>query len=186
MPVAPAEAIELLSAMVRIESVTPWLIPTGSGETAIAQFIADWLDGTGAEIELVDVEPGRPNVLARLRGTGGGPTLCLNAHSDTVGYANWPDEALVPRLDGDLLYGLGAPADKSGCAAGILVLQALARSGTRLRGDLLLACVADEEGVSIGSEHLARQGGIDAAIVIEPQPTDEVVVEHQGFGWIDV
>src|SRR6185312_9048943 len=68
MPVAPAEAIELLSAMVRIESVTPWLIPTGSGETAIAQFIADWLDGTGAEIEIVDVEPGRPNVLARRRG----------------------------------------------------------------------------------------------------------------------
>ena len=185
MTVTRAQAIELLSAMVRVESVTPWLIPTGSGEAGMAQLIADRLDGA-AEIEIVEVEPGRPNVLARLRGTGGGPTLCLNAHSDTVGYANWPDEALVPRLDGDLLYGLGAADDKSGCAAGILVLRALARSGTRLRGDLLLACVADEEGVSIGSEHLARQGGIDAAIVIEPQPTEEIVVEHQGFGWIDV
>jgi acetylornithine deacetylase/succinyl-diaminopimelate desuccinylase-like protein len=66
------------------------------------------------------------------------------------------------------------------------VLRSLARSPRRLRGDLLVACVADEEGVSIGSEHLARQGGIDAAIVIEPQSTDELVVEHQGFGWIDV
>jgi acetylornithine deacetylase len=46
--------------------------------------------------------------------------------------------------------------------------------------------VADEEGISIGSEHLARYPGIDAAIVIEPQPTDMLVVEHQGFGWIDV
>jgi acetylornithine deacetylase/succinyl-diaminopimelate desuccinylase-like protein len=186
MPVTPAEAIELVSAMVRIESVTPWLIPTGSGEGAVAQFIADWLKDTGAEIEIVEVEPGRPNVLARLRGTGGGPTLCLNAHSDTVGFANWPDEALEPRLDGDRLYGLGAADDKSGCAAAMLVLRALARSGTKLRGDLLVACVADEEGISIGSEHLAQQGGIDAAIVIEPQSTEDLIVEHQGFGWIDV
>jgi len=186
MPVTPAEAVDLVSAMVRIESVTPWLIPTGSGEGAVAQYIADWLKDTGAEIEIVEVEPGRPNVLARLRGTGGGPTLCLNAHSDTVGFANWPDEALQPRLDGDRLYGLGAADDKSGCAAAMLVLRALARSDTKLRGDLLVACVADEEGISIGSEHLAQQGGIDAAIVIEPQPTEELIVEHQGFGWIDV
>jgi acetylornithine deacetylase/succinyl-diaminopimelate desuccinylase-like protein len=186
MPVTPAETVELLSAMVRIESVTPWLIPTGSGEGAMAAFITDWLSGTGAEIEIVEVEPGRPNVLARLRGSGGGPTLCLNAHTDTVGFANWPDEALVPRLDGDRLYGLGSADDKAGCAAAMLVLRSLSRSGTPLRGDLLLACVADEEGISIGSEHLAQQTGIDAAIVIEPQPTEDLIVEHQGFGWIDV
>ena len=186
MPVTAKQVSELLSVMVRIESVTPWLIPTGSGEAKIAAFIAEWLDGTGAEVEVVEVEPGRPNVLARLRGTGGGPTLCLNAHSDTVGYESWPDEALEPRIDGDRIYGLGAADDKGGCAAAMLVLRSLAESGARLRGDLLVSCVADEEGISIGSEHLARQGGIDAAIVIEPQPTHELVVEHQGFGWIDV
>lgn len=186
MPVTSAEAVELLDAMVRIESVTPWLIPTGSGERAIAAFIAEWLQRTGAEIEIVEAEPGRPNVLACLRGTGGGPTLCLNAHSDTVGFAGWPDEALVPRVDGDRLFGLGAADDKSGCAAAMLVLASLARSGARLRGDLLVACVADEEGISIGSEHLARHRGIDAAIVIEPQPIEQLVVEHQGFGWIDI
>ena len=186
MPVTAKQVSELLSAMVRIESVTPWLIPTGSGEAKVAAFIADWLDGTGAEVEVVEVEPGRPNVLARLRGTGGGPTLCLNAHSDTVGYESWPDEALEPRIDGDRIYGLGAADDKGGCTAAMLVLRSIAESGARLGGDLLVACVADEEGISIGSEHLARQGGIDAAIVIEPQPTHELVVEHQGFGWIDV
>jgi len=186
MPVSGKQVVELLGALVRIESVTPWLIPTGSGEAKVAAFIADWLRGTGAEVEVVEVEPGRMNVLARLRGTGGGPTLCLNAHSDTVGYGGWPDEALMPRLDGDLMYGLGAADDKGGCAAAMLTLASIAESGTRLVGDLLVACVADEEGISIGSEHLARQGGIDAAIVIEPQPTHELVVEHQGFGWIDV
>jgi acetylornithine deacetylase/succinyl-diaminopimelate desuccinylase-like protein len=185
-PATAAEATDLLAAMVSIESVTPWLIPTGSGEAKVASFIADWLADAGAEVEIVEVSPGRPNVLGRLRGTGGGPTLCLNAHSDTVGYEGWPDEALVPRVQGDRLYGLGAADDKAGCAAAMLALRSLAQSGARLSGDLLVACVADEEGSSIGSEHLAGQGGIDAAIVIEPQPTHELVVEHQGFGWIDV
>ena len=186
MPVTAKQVIELLSAMVRIESVTPYLISTGSGEAKVAAFIADWLSGTGAEIDVVEVEPGRPNVLARLRGTGGGPTLCQNAHSDTVGYEGWPSEALLPRVDGDQIYGLGAADDKAGCAAAMLALATLAESDLPLRGDLLVACVADEEGISIGTEHLARQGGIDAAIVIEPQFTHELVVEHQGFGWIDV
>ena len=186
MAVKANDVIELISDMVRIESVTPWLIPTGSGEAAVASFIADWLAGTGAEIEIVDVEPGRPNLLARLRGKKPGPTLCLNAHSDTVGYANWPDEALVPRLDGDRLYGLGAADDKGMCAAAMLTLRSLARSGGPEKGDLLVACVADEEGISIGSEHLAKMGGIDAAIVIEANGLPEIAVEHQGFGWIDV
>ncbi len=84
------------------------------------------------------------------------------------------------------MYGLGAADDKGGCAAAMLALAGIAESGARLRGDLLVACVADEEGRSIGTEHLVCQGGIDAAIVIEPQPTHELVVEHQGFGWIDV
>ncbi len=186
MPVTARQVIELLGPMVRIESITPSLIPTGSGEGKVAEYIAAWLARTGASVDVVEAAPGRPNVLARLRGTGAGPTLCLNAHSDTVGYGGWPDEALVPHVDGDRMYGLGAADDKSGCAAAMLALAAIAGSGAQFRGDLLVACVADEEGRSIGTEHLVRQGGIDAAIVIEPQPTHELVVEHQGFGWIDV
>ena len=123
MPVTARQVAELLSAMVAIESVTPWLIPTGSGEAKVAQFMAGWLARTGGDVEVIEVERGRPNVLARLRGTGGGPVLCLNAHSDTVGYQGWPDEALEPRLDGDRLYGLGAADDKGGCAAAMLVLD---------------------------------------------------------------
>src|SRR5215472_4666055 len=130
MPVTPEQAIRLLTRLVMIESVTPWLIPTGSGEAAVGRYIADWLADTGAEIEVVEVAPGRPNVLARLRGTGGGPTLCLNAHTDTVGFGGWPDEALNPRIDGDIMYGLGAADDKSGVAAAMLTLATLAQSGT--------------------------------------------------------
>jgi acetylornithine deacetylase/succinyl-diaminopimelate desuccinylase-like protein len=185
-PVTEKEVVELVSELVKIESVTPWLIETGSGEGAVASFMASWLGDAGAEVEVVEVQAGRPNVLARLRGSQPGPTLCLNAHSDTVGFDNWADRALSPRLEGGRLYGLGSCDDKGMCAAAMFALRSVARSGRELKGDLLVACVADEEGVSIGSEHLAAMGGIDATLVIEPQPLAEVVVEHQGFGWIDV
>jgi acetylornithine deacetylase len=186
MPVSERDVEELISQLVRIESVTPWLIPDGSGEGEVARFMAGWLDGLGAQVTLEDVEPGRPNLLARLPGTGGGPTLCLNAHSDTVGFANWRDRALEPRREGDRLFGLGAADDKGCCALALLVLRELAASGERLRGDLLVACTVDEEGVSIGTEDLVRRHRMDAAIVLEPDALPRLVVEHQGFGWIDV
>jgi acetylornithine deacetylase/succinyl-diaminopimelate desuccinylase-like protein len=186
MPVTARQVTELLGAMVGIESVAAWPFPAGSGEAKIAAYIAEWLEAAGADVEVTEAAPGRPNVLGRLRGTGGGPTLCLNAHTDTVGYAGWPDDALVPRVDGDKMFGLGAADDKGGCAAAMLAMAAIAESGVQLTGDLLVACVADEEGRSAGTEYLVRHCGIDAAIVIEPQPTHELVVEHQGFGWLDV
>jgi acetylornithine deacetylase len=186
MPTTDSEVEDLLSELVRIESVTPWLIPDGAGEAAVARSMAGWLEGLGLDVALEEVAPGRPNLLARLPGTGGGPSLCLNAHSDTVGYANWRDRALEPRREGDRLYGLGAADDKSCCAAALLALRSLATTGPRLAGDLVVACTIDEEGVSIGTEHLVANHRFDAAIVLEPDGLPRVVVEHQGFGWIDV
>jgi acetylornithine deacetylase/succinyl-diaminopimelate desuccinylase-like protein len=182
---AAGDVTQLLCDLVSIESVTPWLVPGGAGETAIVAHMAAWLDRLGIETEVDEVEPGRPNLIATVRGTSSGPTLCLNAHADTVGYDNWRPEALAPRLDGDRLYGLGAVDDKAGCAAMLLTLRALAASPPA-SGTLIAAFVADEEALSIGTEKLVRRPGIDAAIVIEPHGLDEVVVAHQGFGWIDI
>jgi acetylornithine deacetylase len=176
----------LLRALVEIDSVTPWLIKDGAGEGEIARFMRAWLAGTGAEVTLEDVEPGRPNLIARLSGTGGGRSLCLNAHSDTVGYAGWPDRARAPWRDGDLLYGVGVADDKSSCAIALLALRDLAASGRRLRGDVVVACTVDEEGSSIGTIDLVRRHRYDGAIVLEPDAVGQVIVEHQGFGWIDV
>jgi acetylornithine deacetylase len=180
------DVVELLSKLIAIESVTPWLIDDGAGEAVVARFMADWLADLPVEVTLEEVEPGRPNLLALLRGSGGGRTLCLNAHSDTVGYANWRDRALVPTRDGDRLYGLGSADDKSCCALALLVLRSLVESGARLSGDLLVACTVDEEGISIGTEDLVRRHRMDAALVLEPDALPRGVVEHQGFGWIDV
>ena len=186
MTVTLETAAQLIGDLVVRESVTPWLVPGGAGEGAVVAYLTEWLTDLPVEVEVTEVAPGRPNLLATLRGTGGGPSLCLNAHTDTVGYAGWPDEALVPRREGDRLYGLGAADDKGCCAIGLMVLRALALEGPSLRGDLVLACVADEEGVSLGSEQLARDQRFDYAIVLEADALPRVVVEHQGFGWLDI
>lgn len=184
--VGAAQAVELISDLVRIESVTPWLVPGGSGEAAVADYISEWMADLPVEVTRQEISPGRVNVVCRLAGAGAGPVLCLNAHMDTVGYAGWPDEALTPRLDGERLYGLGAADDKGCCAAAMLALRMLATSSRRLAGDLVVACVADEEGVSAGTEHLLRGLRADAAVVLEADALPRVVVEHQGFGWIDI
>jgi acetylornithine deacetylase/succinyl-diaminopimelate desuccinylase-like protein len=186
MSVTPASATSLLTHLVQIESVTPWLIPDGSGERAIGDAVTAWLSDLPVEVSFDELGPGRGNLIARLRGSGDGPTLCINAHADTVGYANWADRALHPWIDGDRMYGLGVADDKSGCVAALLALRELVEGGVEMRGDLLLALVADEEGVSIGTEDLVRRYEIDAAIVVEPDALPQVIVEHQGFGWIDV
>ena len=180
------QAASLLGDLVRIESVTPWLIPGGAGERAIAEHVADRVRDLPVEVSLDEIQPGRVNTVIRLITGRPGPTLCVNAHADTVGYANWADRALVPQIDGDRMIGLGAADDKAGCAAALLALRDLVESGADLRGELMLALVADEEGVSIGTEALIETYEMDATLIVEPDELPRAIVEHQGFGWVDV
>ena len=150
---------------------------------AVAAFIADWLAGAGAEVEIVDVEPGR-RTSSPASGSGGGPTLCLNAHCDTVGYANWPEEALVPRLDGDRLYGLGAADDKGMCAAAMLTLESLARSGGP-RATFSSPASRTRRGCR-SARSTWRRWEASTPQSSSSRTVTDVVVEHQGFGWIDI
>ncbi|CAN5262743.1 ArgE/DapE family deacylase [soil metagenome] len=188
MTISREEATELLDALVRIDSVTPWLIPGGAGEGEVARYMQRWFTDAGLTAIIEEIEPGRPNVLAWLRGSQPGPTVCLTAHTDTVGYAIWQDRALTPVIDGDLMVGIGVADDKGGCAAAMLAALELVRSGTDLAGNVLVAMVADEEGISIGMEHLVAHHAheIDLAINLEPEGSHVIFGEHQGFGWIDI
>jgi acetylornithine deacetylase/succinyl-diaminopimelate desuccinylase-like protein len=186
MTVTRDEVVELLEALVRVDSTNPWLIEGAVGEGEVARQMATWLTDIGLEVTLDEVVDGRFNVLARLRGARPGPTLCINSHIDTVGYAEWGPEALEPRIDGERMYGRGAADDKAGAAAAMLATRALLADGADLAGDVLLALVIDEEGVSIGTEHLVAHHSMDFAIVIEPTGLPLAITEHQGFGWIDV
>lgn len=180
------QVIQLLKSLVEIESVTPWLIADGKGEQEQAEFLRDWLKDTNVEVTLEEVADGRPNLLVRYRGNGPGPVLCVNAHADTVGYANWPDRALKPQIVDDQMIGLGAADDKAGLVCALLAIKALADNKVPINGEVLVAGVIDEEGVSIGSEHLVANHKMDYAIVIEPTGLPLAITQHQGFGWIDI
>ncbi len=186
MPIARSELETLLAELVRIDARNPWLIPGAPGEGTIAAFLVERLRPLYVEISVDEVAAGRPNVVARWRGTGGGPSLGLNAHIDTVGDASWPDRSMVPVVAGDRMVGLGAADDKGHAAVQVLVLEALVRSGRRLRGDLVVAFTMDEEATSEGTMDLVRRHRMDAAIVVEPFGLGRAIVTHQGFGWLDV
>ena len=84
---SPPDVVELTRALVAIDSVNPSLEQGAAGESEAAVFVAGWARDAGLEVELVEATPGRPSVVARARGGGGGRTLLLCGHLDTVGAA---------------------------------------------------------------------------------------------------
>jgi acetylornithine deacetylase len=168
---------ELTAQLVAIDSTNPDLVADGAGEAEIAAFVADWLREAGLEVEVHEPVPGRPSVIGIARGTGGGASLLLNAHMDTVGVAGM-EAPFTPVVKDGRLHGRGAGDMKGSLAAIMLVGAVAARDG--LRGDVIVTAVADEEVGSIGTEDLVRRVTADAAIVSEP--TEEVVaIAHKGF-----
>jgi acetylornithine deacetylase len=92
----------LLSSLVAIDSVNPSLVPGGAGEARIAEFIEQWAREGGLQAERLEDTPGRPSVLVRAKGTGGGRTLMLCGHIDTVNVEGMTDPH-TPRIEGDRL-----------------------------------------------------------------------------------
>ena len=123
--------------------------------------------------------PERPNLITRVKGGGGGPTLMLNGHLDTkpVGdsAALWRSDPLVPELSNGRIYGLGTSDMKGAVAAMVFAAAALRSTGTPLGGDVLLVFTADEEaGSSLGAQFLApRLTGVDACLIGEPSGVDD-------------
>lgn len=172
----------LIGDLVAIDSVNPDLVAGGAGEGAVARFIADWLADAGLEVQLDEVRPGRPNVIAWARGSGGGRTLMLNGHIDTVGVAG-VSAPHTPRVEGGRLYGRGAYDMKAGVAA--CMLAAAEARGRGLRGDVLFTAVIDEECAGLGTLAVAERYGADAALIAEPTEL-RLVSAHKGFVWLDV
>lgn len=173
---------ELTSELVRIDSVNPDLVPGGAGEGEIARFVAGWLADGGLEVETEEVAPGRFNVVATARGSGGGRTLLLNAHMDTVGVAGM-DAPFDPRAKDGRLYGRGAYDMKASLAA--IMLAGAEAGAAGLRGDVVVAAVCDEEVGSIGSAAVAGNVRADAAIVAEPTE-ERLAIAHRGFAWFEL
>jgi acetylornithine deacetylase/succinyl-diaminopimelate desuccinylase-like protein len=148
----------------------------------MADFILDWFARNGLKAVRQDVEEGRPNAVGVLKGDGSGLSLGFNGHTDTsfTGTSadlrmvndTQPDSELSGRIVGDKVQGLGISNMKGGLASFMMAGKALKKSGIKLKGDVILACVVGEisrspinqwqsqeyRGEGVGTRHLLTHG----------------------------
>jgi acetylornithine deacetylase/succinyl-diaminopimelate desuccinylase-like protein len=150
------ETTEVLQRLLRFNTVNP----PGNEQPAM-EFLAGYLADAGFETELLTPVEGRPNLVADLRGTGDGPTLCFLGHVDTVlaDASEWTHDPWSGDVADGFLWGRGALDMKSQVAAEAVAGAALARSGWRpAQGHLKLVFVVDEEtGGELGAQWLTTQ-----------------------------
>jgi len=184
------ELIALTRDLVRIPSVVRPGDPTAT-EAAVAAHVERWLRAEGFDVEVHEVAPGRPNVLASIGAASAGPTLLLEGHTDVVTEGN-AREWSHPPFGGDLvdgrIYGRGSADMKSGLAAAMVAAAAIKRSGARLGGRLVVGALVDEEGDMLGARHLCTTPlgrELSAAIICEPEQ-NELCLEQRGVVWARV
>jgi acetylornithine deacetylase len=176
------DPLPLLCRLVEADSVNPSLVPGAAGEAEAAEVARKALAEAGLDASLQEVAPGRPNAIGVLEGRAPGPTVMLCGHLDTVGVEGMSNP-FTPRVEHGRVYGRGTQDMKGGVAAMIAAAAVLRESWTR--GRLVVACVADEEHMSLGAEAVAREWTGDAAIVTEP--TDlTMAIGHKGFVWLSI
>jgi acetylornithine deacetylase/succinyl-diaminopimelate desuccinylase family protein len=170
-----ARTASILTDLVRSRSQNPQ-----DGESAVATYVASFLERLGLEVSMQEVIAGRANVVGRLRGAGGGKTLAFNTHMDTVPQGTgWTHEPFGGEVVGRRLYGRGSADAKGPLAAFLSAVEAIVGSQTHLRGDLLVTGVVDEETGSAGARTLVPTLDADLALVGEPTSM-QVAIAHRG------
>ncbi len=175
--------IDLLAALVRIPS-HPGI---ADQEAGVAEALAGFLATGDLSPELVEVVPGRPNLMCTLEGSAPGPHLVLCGHTDTVPLNQGdPGHGFSGAVHGGRLHGRGAVDMKGALAAMAAALVALHRTGPLASGRVTLAAVIDEETESLGAEHLINSGfTADGAIVGEPT-LNQICIGHKGLEWLEI
>lgn len=144
-----AEAVELIRALIRIESVNTGDAATiGDGETRAALFVKEQLEEAGYEPELVEPRAGRASVVARLPGSDPhAGALVVHAHLDVVPVdaADWTYPPFGAEIHDGILYGRGAVDMKNFAGVILAIARAFRREGITPRRDLIFAFFADEE-----------------------------------------
>jgi acetylornithine deacetylase/succinyl-diaminopimelate desuccinylase-like protein len=150
------EVVALARDLIRLDTSNP-----PGNETPAAELLAEYLRGAGVESELVGPDAERLNLVARIQGRGEGPSLMLLAHTDVVPAptTNWTVPPFEARIRGTELVGRGAVDMKNELAARAVAFAAVARSGERPPGDVVLVAESDEErNVSdVGMSWLVRE-----------------------------
>ena len=159
----------LLADMIGIDSVV-------GNEGPLAEYILHALAAQGLDCELHEVEPGRPNVYARLQGCEPGRHLNFSGHTDTVPICEgWRTPPHSPVVRDGRIYGLGACDMKAGIACILTVLKAFVDSRFPFSGELSFSGVIDEEAYSKGARAMMETdfANCDAIVLAEPYPGDE-------------
>ncbi len=167
-----SEVIRLAQALVRLATVAT--SDGGDVETPAAELIAALMRDFGWKVTVEEVASGRPNVIGVVTGNGPGRTLMFEGHLDVVTPGD-TDRWSFPPFAGDVvdgrLRGRGAADMKAGVAAMIYAARAAQTMG--FHGRIIVAVLADEEGMMLGAKHFARSelagSGIDGVIVCEPE-----------------
>ncbi|MGB2850179.1 MAG: M20/M25/M40 family metallo-hydrolase [Solirubrobacterales bacterium] len=151
-----AEVVDLCSRLIRIDTSNP-----PGNETPAAELVAEYLRGAGVECELDGPDPERLNLIARIEGSGAGPSLMLMGHTDVVPApdSGWSVPPFAAELRDGRLYGRGAADMKGELAARAVALAAFAREGVQPAGDLVLIAESDEERntADVGAPWLVRE-----------------------------
>jgi len=176
------DVVELLSQLIKIPSVC-------GQEGRLAHYIADWLSKQGIQAQLMDVKPGRPNVVATLAGAQGGSGLMFNGHMDTVDPGQgWTRDPFGAEIVDGRMYGRGSYDMKSGLAGILWAAAKCKEEGLPERGRLVVAAVVDEEAYDLGTYALVQHGltgGLDFAVVAEATHL-EAVTAHFGRAVFEV
>ncbi len=193
------KAIKLLRDMVSIPSVT-------GNEAAIQDFLAKYLRGIGLDVDMWETDweelkkhpgyrpvdrgyEGRPNIVATLRGSGGGRSLLLNGHTDVIPVGNgegWSDDPWSAAIRDGRMYGRGTADMKSGVASHIMAVECLKAAGLTPKGDVLINIVIDEEVSGHGTlDTVIRGYKADAGISGE---TSDLAVQPACIGriWFEI
>ena len=186
-------AIHLIQEMVRR--------PSMDSEAAVQAFIQDFWRQRKVETDLWEMDiaelrshrafvpveydyKNRPNQVVSFKGVGSGRSLALNGHVDVVPVdpAPWKHgDPFSGAYDDGRVYGRGSVDMKGGVAAGMLVLDALLETGVKLRGDLHMQFVSDEENGGNGTLSVIQRGyRADATIFLEPTGTEYFVISSRG------
>ncbi len=179
LDVDPGRITSLLVSLVGADSANP-----PGGEASVVAVLVAYLERHGLHPTVHEVLPGRPNLSVAI-GPSGGPTLLLNAHSDTMPAGlGWSSDPFQARIVDGWLYGRGACDTKGGLAAMVEAIIVLAGQAGSLRGCVILDVVIDEEGGAAGTQAvIARGRRADWAIVAEPT---DLTVARVSNGQLDV
>jgi acetylornithine deacetylase len=185
------ELVELLQALIRYDTTTHVAGAPAREEAALQAYLADRLRTAGAAVEVSEPDAslvvghpmipdgftfaGRPQLVARFAGAGGGRSLLFNGHVDVVDVLPldaWTHEPFAAVVADGAVHGRGSCDMKGGVACMVFAAEKLARLGVRLAGDLIVNTVTEEESTGAGGLVSARTLKTDAAIVTEPSGLD--------------